>query len=228
MFYTDNLIPAMTSNTIPSGVVASSPIWDIRYPWKAFNHGTIYNLDTDGWTGNGAGAWISYAFSNLTRINKIQIFNAIVTNGYDTWSHVNIYGDDTNLIASFSRTDLSLTKIQTSQYILYTLEFDNLIKYKKYTLKFDNTAYTYIYEIKMYSRLLSKYLIKQNDRYYSVKDNSLTLLGVPTDDAQKEQWFNDYGVDDLKVALLTQQSDGSKLIDKLNDKFQIRMMKPKD
>lgn len=226
--YTDNLIPVMTSNNAPSGLVASSPIWNGRYPWQAFNHGTTYSINTDGWTGAGGNSWISYTFPNLTRINKIEIFNIMSASGYDNWSHISIYGDDINLIATFSRADLSTIAIQTPQYVLYTLEFDNLKNYNKYTLKFDNSNYTYIYEIKMYSKLLGKYLIIEDNKYYSIKDTKLTLLGTPTDDTQKEQWFNDYGVDDLKAALLTPQSDGSELIDKLDDKFEVRMMVPKD
>lgn len=72
-----------------------------------------------------------------------------------------------------------------------------------------------------------KFLIKQNNQYYSVKDSTLTLLGAPTDDTQKEQWFYDYGVDDLKTALLTPDSSGNKLIDSLDSKFEIRMAKLK-
>lgn len=73
----------------------------------------------------------------------------------------------------------------------------------------------------------SKYLIKQNNQYYSIKDNILTLLGIPTDDAQKEQWFDDYGVEDLKDALLTPDTNGNKLIDSLDNQFEVRMMKAK-
>ncbi|WP_195603738.1 hypothetical protein [Clostridium tyrobutyricum] len=69
-----------------------------------------------------------------------------------------------------------------------------------------------------------KYLIKQNDKYYSIKDNILTELGIPTDATQKEQWFNDYGVDDLKDALLTPDENGKKLIGSLDDKFEVRMI----
>lgn len=70
-----------------------------------------------------------------------------------------------------------------------------------------------------------RYLIKQNEKYYSVKDGSLTLLGIPADDAQKQQWFNDYGANDLKESLLTPNENGNKLIDSLDDKFEVRMMK---
>lgn len=51
------------------------------------------------------------------------------------------------------------------------------------------------------------------------------LLGIPTDDTQKEEWFNTYGVDDLKDALLTPDTNGNKLIDSLDSQFEIRMMK---
>lgn len=77
----------------------------------------------------------------------------------------------------------------------------------------------------IYIKLLSgKCLIKQNNQYYSIKDNTLALLGIPADDTQKEEWFNTYGVDDLKEALLTPDENGNKLIDSLNIQFQIRMM----
>lgn len=71
-------------------------------------------------------------------------------------------------------------------------------------------------------------LIKQNNQYYSIKNRAITLLGTPINDAQKEQWFNDYGVGDLKLALLTPDENGNKLIDSLDDKFEVRMMKWKD
>ncbi|MFC0903931.1 hypothetical protein ACFHWD_04395 [Clostridium sp. MT-14] len=71
----------------------------------------------------------------------------------------------------------------------------------------------------------SKFLIKQSNEYYSVQNNTLTKLGTPTDDTQLEQWFNDYGVDDLNTALLTPDANGNKLINSLDDQFQIRMMK---
>lgn len=75
--------------------------------------------------------------------------------------------------------------------------------------------------------IMNKYLIKQDEQYYSVKDNTLTSLGIPTDDIQKQQWFDDYGVEDLKDALLTPDTNGNKLIDSLDNQFEIRMMKEK-
>lgn len=74
---------------------------------------------------------------------------------------------------------------------------------------------------------INKYLIKQGDNYYSIKDNTITQLGAPTDDTQKEQWFDDYGVEDLKDALLTPDTNGNKLIDSLDNQFEVRMMKAK-
>ncbi|APM41410.1 GLUG motif-containing protein [Clostridium kluyveri] len=73
----------------------------------------------------------------------------------------------------------------------------------------------------------NKYLIMRDNQYYSIQNNILTLLGTPTDDTQKEELFNNYGVEDLKEALLTPDANGNKLIDSLNDQFEIRMMKAK-
>jgi hypothetical protein len=78
-----------------------------------------------------------------------------------------------------------------------------------------------------YLEKINYYLIMQQGKYYSVKDNQITELGIPTDNTQKQQWFNDYGVNDLKEALLTSDTNGNKLIDSLDDKFEVRMMVPK-
>ena len=75
--------------------------------------------------------------------------------------------------------------------------------------------------------LRGKFLINQNEQYYSVKDNQLTELGIPIDDVQKGGWFNDYGVDDLKDALLIPDDNGNKLINSLDNQFEPRMMKAK-
>ncbi|MFC0903675.1 hypothetical protein ACFHWD_03100 [Clostridium sp. MT-14] len=45
--------------------------------------------------------------------------------------------------------------------------------------------------------LVNKYLIKQQGKYYVIKDGSPIELGIPTDDVQLEQWFYDYGIDDI-------------------------------
>lgn len=74
----------------------------------------------------------------------------------------------------------------------------------------------------------AKFLIMQNNEYYSIQNNVLTELGIPMDDGQKKEWFSHYGVDDLKEALLISDENGNKLIDSLENKFKVRMMRPKN
>ncbi|MBV4417285.1 hypothetical protein [Clostridium tyrobutyricum] len=91
----------------------------------------------------------------------------------------------------------------------------------------NNSGHSYIGNIvyiDMVTIYTYKYLIKQNSQYYSIKDNMLKLLGLPTDDAQKEQWFNDYGVASLKKSLLTTDENNIRLIEKLDDNFEVRMI----
>ena len=43
-----------------------------------------------------------------------------------------------------------------------------------------------------------KYLIKQSSQYYTLQENgNIQLLGIPIDNTELEQWFNDYGIDDI-------------------------------
>lgn len=52
-------------------------------------------------------------------------------------------------------------------------------------------------ELKPYNPNLFKYLIKQQDKYYSIKDGNPIELGIPMDNDQLERWFNDYGIYDI-------------------------------
>ena len=54
-------------------------------------------------------------------------------------------------------------------------------------------------ELKPYNeKILPKYLIKQNNQYYTLQENgSLYLLGVPEDNTQLENWFNNYGISNI-------------------------------
>lgn len=96
----------------------------------------------------------------------------------------------------------------------------------QYRFQYDN-GYRVDCEWYLEKVTIIKCLIKQNNQYYSIKDNTITQLGAPTDDTQKEQWFDDYGVEDLKDALLTPDTNGNKLIDSLDNQFEVRMMKAK-
>ncbi|MFC0903890.1 hypothetical protein ACFHWD_04190 [Clostridium sp. MT-14] len=113
---------------------------------------------------------------------------------------------------------INVSQNQQKKYNKFVLSLSGILKSNGYSISRTFTG------IDIEGEVWGKYLIKQNDQYYSIKDNQLLELGIPTDDLQKQQWFNDYGVDDLKSVLLVPDSNGNKLIDSMNDKFEVRMM----
>ncbi|WP_286176940.1 discoidin domain-containing protein [Brevibacillus brevis] len=71
--YTNDLVPKMTSNNSPSGVVRSSSIWSVinHQPFNVFN-----DSDEDyGWSSAQSTlyGWVSYEFSAPTKIQKYTI-----------------------------------------------------------------------------------------------------------------------------------------------------------
>lgn len=71
--YTDNVIPAMTSNTLPNGKVSTSSVWDSNIhcqPWYAFNHNTSNKY---AWASNYSYGWLEYDFVNPKCITKYTI-----------------------------------------------------------------------------------------------------------------------------------------------------------
>ena len=54
----------------------------------------------------------------------------------------------------------------------------------------------------------SKYLLKQNNQYYTIKPGFHQLLGQPTDNTQLANWIKEYGADDL-TTLNTQYNKNS-------------------
>ncbi|PRA08991.1 MULTISPECIES: hypothetical protein [unclassified Paenibacillus] len=69
--YKDNAIPAMTSNTSPSGVAEASSTYSTFYPWKSFDR----LVDQNGWvTASGVlVGWLSYEFPSTVTITGYSI-----------------------------------------------------------------------------------------------------------------------------------------------------------
>lgn len=112
--YKENpLIPTMTSNTTPSGVVSASSVYSNTYaPYKAFDG----NLAT-GWycawlnTGN----WLSYQFPNPVKANRVSIY--IVDSGvYTTTFTVKIQASNDGSNWTDVSGDLVVEKTKTTSY----------------------------------------------------------------------------------------------------------------
>jgi hypothetical protein len=214
---------------------------DIVYPQNSIDGFKDYNYDGYGKCSHNSNG----SAKDIVRINikkEFQNFNLKYIRFYSRDDYplpncINLYGTNED---TFDLTNCmligSLEKVTelASRIIRFDVNCKN--KYNFYLFNFDNpsnyhsplTGYWYWNEIEVIMYKTNKFLIKQNNKYYSIKDKELTLLGISTDDVQKKQWFNDYGIDDLREALLTLDENGKKLIDSLEDKFEVRMMVQKD
>lgn len=139
--------------------------------------------------------------------------------------------DWNNVSESFLLGTTNTTDNSPKKYTINTkgigYRYYRILGAKSFVINGGNNAGWEEFEFSINNILYNKYLIRQNNKYYSIKDNIITELGIPTDDIQKEQWFNDYGANDLKVVLLTPDENGEKLIDSLDEQFEVRMMVPK-
>lgn len=64
-----------------------------------------------------------------------------------------------------------------------------------------------------------KYLIKQNNEYYSL-ESSLCKLGQPQNNEELEQWYKEHGIDDLDI-LCTDENLVKSIKKEIGSKFQV-------
>jgi hypothetical protein len=89
--YSANVVPAMTSDTTPSGVVTISSQQDGSLPgWEVFDHGLSTGTGENGWHSANAGfpAWISYQFPAAHKIELYSFRSRFNANGAGggTWA----------------------------------------------------------------------------------------------------------------------------------------------
>ncbi|ECP9029752.1 discoidin domain-containing protein [Campylobacter jejuni] len=69
--YSDNLVPTMTSHTLPSGKVSYSSYSSSNYPYKVFNK----DITDYGWLSNGkSNEWIQYQFPEPKKVARYIIY----------------------------------------------------------------------------------------------------------------------------------------------------------
>ncbi|MGO4730232.1 hypothetical protein [Paenibacillus sp. 2KB_22] len=126
--YKDNAIPAMTSNTSPSGVVDASSTYTTFYPWRAFDR----IVDQNGWV-SASGVlvgWLSYEFPQAKVISAYSIKSGTtpVNRPPKTWTFEGWNGSEWIVLdARINEPNFTL-----EEYRLYG--FKNKVAYKKYRI----------------------------------------------------------------------------------------------
>jgi len=166
--YTENLIPTMTSNTTPSGVVSASTIaGSSNDAWKAF----------DGITSSGQGwrtasgilvGWIQYKFNDPKKIRKYIITgDSNAPCSPKSWTF-----EGSNDGSSWAVLDTQNNIINWSNYESREFVISNSMGYLHYrlniTLNNGNTTATGILEIKMMEiKYSNKILLSSEGKVYS-------------------------------------------------------------
>ncbi|OPH47578.1 hypothetical protein BC351_10320 [Paenibacillus ferrarius] len=140
-----NTIPAMTSTTLPNGVVASSSIVAANYDWQAFDRLTTGN----GWLTGLANQWISYQFVTPKIIAKYTlIVNYHFSAAPKDWTFQGS-NDGIVWISLDTRTNVIDWVVGTKK----VFSFSNSSAYSRYRVYISNnnghSSYTNISEIEM-------------------------------------------------------------------------------
>ncbi|WP_167433915.1 discoidin domain-containing protein [Paenibacillus silvae] len=188
-----NVIPKMTSNTAPSGIVSASSIYSSAYDaWYAFNQ-----TNDQGWASNGTSTsqWLCYKFANPVAISQYTLTSRNSGTSSDllqtpkNW-RFEASNDGSNWIKIDERDNI--TNWGVAEKRVFT--FYNNIKFLYYRIycvsnNGSTTAFA-INELEMMEYdYLSKILLSSGDKY-SLKDS--TVIKMETD---SEKNFLNHGAD---------------------------------
>ncbi|KAF6620411.1 discoidin domain-containing protein [Paenibacillus sp. EKM102P] len=199
--YLKNVIPSMTSNTAPSGVVSATSV-DSTFTdaWMAFDG----NTDTIWKTGRGINkAVIQYTFAKAQNIKKYTI----VAGGEDgtcapknwTFEGSNDGGNWTVLDTQTDQTNWAGGVWGTTQKREYNFQNDNW--YSNYRLNITQNNgmyyYLYIYEIEMLApEYEKKYLIYNNNKYKVFDGSNFVDANIAGQKPTEEEFLNS-GMNDI-------------------------------
>jgi len=154
--YTDDLIPAMTSNTTPSGIASASseyPSPSYRPAWYAFDN--ISTGVTNVWeTKNVSTGWLAYEFSIPKKICKYTLeishyFDRAPKNwNFEAW-------DGSDWVILDTQSDVTDWSTQYKKEYM----FDNNTSYKKYRINVlanNGSTLLLIYEMEMMEELIPR------------------------------------------------------------------------
>ncbi|TVX97977.1 discoidin domain-containing protein [Cohnella terricola] len=178
--YSNNLIPKMTSNTAPSGIVSASSITNTNYAWYAFDR----TLTGNGWVSSGSSnQWISFNFLSPKIINKYTLVETYSASAAPKdWTF-----EGSNDGANWSVLDTRTNIIDWSLGAKREFVFPNNISYSQYRIfaktNNGNISYVSIGGIEMMS-LVSHPTIRviaskdQGVTWESLKSNSWQQINI--------------------------------------------------
>lgn len=118
--YTANIIPKMTSNTEPAGVVSSSGSGS--FAWKAFDRKLSGADKNNGWMPGAVPQWLQYQFADgPKRVTKYRIQGCpnAVTMGPKTWTFEGSNnGTDWSVIDS--KAGISFANSEAMDFVVFT------------------------------------------------------------------------------------------------------------
>lgn len=198
-WYSDTLVPVMTDYTEPEGEVIHSGsvyTWSgvTYHPWRLFHRG----VEISTWVTSKTTGWVGYIFTKPTRIRKYSIKSN--SNNLDrqpknwtfqgsndgiTWDTLDIRENITWEASTFKGFDIENNKYYTR----YRLNI---------TANNGNTGYIQFAQLEMYDAENDRYLIKLNNKIYSITSEG-DLIETSLEEPLTKQSYADYGIDDLTL-----------------------------
>ncbi|WP_340016436.1 discoidin domain-containing protein [Paenibacillus sp. FSL K6-1318] len=162
----ENLVPAMTNYTLPSGTVEASSTYSSYYAWKAFDKVN----DSYGWLSNGITGWLKYTFplESLVQAYTIKSGDNSTTRTPKSWTF-----EGSNDGSSWTVLDSRVNETNWSTGEKRTYVFKNITKFLMYRINVTSnngdTSYVSIGEMEMMELGLStlKFLPNNNETTFS-------------------------------------------------------------
>ncbi|WP_068620001.1 discoidin domain-containing protein [Paenibacillus tuaregi] len=179
-----NLIPTMTSNTLPVGKASASTEYDANYPaWRAFDKQITQTGAANSWltSANVVTGWLQYEFLIPTAVNKYTLMHGfnLVNTAPKTWT---FEGSNDGLAYTVLDRQSNIT-----DWVLWTkkeFSFNNNSKYKMYRINITanngSTAYVGIQEMEMFNNTFKLKYINGNQDENIFIDHGLDSFDTKT------------------------------------------------
>ncbi|MCU5501827.1 discoidin domain-containing protein [Bacillus cereus] len=172
----DNLIPAMTSNTTPYGEAFASNPQNISDTGSRLAYFVFDRNLKNSWGGNSVGGppcWIGYKFENKTNINKYSIFVGSSATVAHPQSWI-FQGSNDGEVYEDLHTVLNQKFKENEKKEFSFVNNENFLYYRIYCTKLLWNGYPNIFEVTMGSDNLNV----ESAKYYISRDNGDTWIRI--------------------------------------------------